>query len=80
MELLNYCILQVTQVVDIRIFTIHCLFNCSRQMKVRSGEKFLDRMDFVEDTKGNGGDKGRLVVTNLRVMWHSLTIARISLC
>ncbi|XP_054270756.1 Bardet-Biedl syndrome 5 protein homolog [Macrosteles quadrilineatus] len=49
------------------------------QMKMRSGEKVIDRLDFVEDTKGNGGDKGRLIVTNLRILWHSLTVARISL-
>lgn len=49
-------------------------------MKMRPGEKVIDRLDFVEDTKGNGGDKGRLIVTNLRLLWHSLTIARVSLC
>lgn len=48
-------------------------------MRLRSGEKVIDRLDFVEDTKGNGGDKGRLVITNLRLIWHSLTITRISL-
>lgn len=46
---------------------------------MRSGEKIIDKLDFVEDTKGNNGDKGRLIVTNLRIMWHSLSILRISL-
>jgi Protein of unknown function (DUF1448). len=49
-------------------------------MKMRPGEKILDKLDAVEDTKGNGGDKGRLVITNLRVIWHSLTMPRVNLC
>lgn len=49
------------------------------QLKLRAGEKLIDRLDAVEDTKGNDGVRGRLVVTNLRVMWHSLTSARINL-
>jgi len=49
------------------------------QMKMRPGEKILDKLDAIEDTKGNGGDKGRLVITNLRVMWHSLAMPRINL-
>ncbi|KAK6636783.1 Bardet-Biedl syndrome 5 protein [Polyplax serrata] len=49
------------------------------QMKLRSGEKLIDKLDSVEDTKGNGGDKGRLVVTNLRILWHSLSSPRVSL-
>ncbi len=47
---------------------------------MRPGEKVLDRMDSIEDTKGNGGDVGRLIVTNLRIIWHSLAIPRINLC
>ncbi|KAK9499110.1 hypothetical protein O3M35_003617 [Rhynocoris fuscipes] len=47
--------------------------------RLRPGEKVIDKIDFVEDTKGNNGDKGRLIVTNLRIMWHSLSILRISL-
>lgn len=49
-------------------------------MEMRPGEKSIDQLDFIEDTKGNGGEKGRLMVTNLRIIWHSLLIARISLC
>lgn len=47
---------------------------------MRNGEKVIDRLEFVEDTKGNSGDKGVLVITNLRSIWHSMTFARISLC
>ncbi|XP_073984686.1 Bardet-Biedl syndrome 5 protein isoform X2 [Rhodnius prolixus] len=46
---------------------------------MRAGEKVIDKLDFVEDTKGNNGDKGRLIVTNLRIIWHSLSVLRISL-
>lgn len=49
-------------------------------MKMRPGEVLIDRLDSIEDTKGNSGDRGRLLVTNLRVIWHSLTMQRVSLC
>lgn len=47
---------------------------------MRNGEKIIDRLEFIEDTKGNSGDKGILVITNLRAIWHSMSLARISLC
>lgn len=39
----------------------------------------IDKMDAVEDTKGNNGERGRLIVTNLRIIWHSLTMPRVNL-
>ncbi|XP_071449308.1 BBSome complex member BBS5 [Hetaerina americana] len=51
----------------------------SRHLTMRLGEKTLDVINSVEDTKGNMGDNGRLVVTNLRLIWHSLTSSKISL-
>ncbi|XP_046399282.1 Bardet-Biedl syndrome 5 protein homolog isoform X2 [Ischnura elegans] len=51
----------------------------SRHLTMRLGEKTLDVINSVEDTKGNMGDNGRLVVTNLRLIWHSLTSAKISI-
>ncbi|XP_072331990.1 BBSome complex member BBS5 isoform X1 [Scyliorhinus torazame] len=66
-----------------------------RQMKMRSGEALIDCLDSIEDTKGNNGDKepilgfhvfgqdhvisGRLLVTNLRIIWHSLALPRVNL-
>ena len=47
---------------------------------MRPGEVLIDRLDSIEDTKGNSGDRGRMLVTNLRVIWHSLTMQRVSLC
>eukprot|EP00037_Helgoeca_nana_P037796 m.17747 g.17747 ORF g.17747 m.17747 type:complete len:360 (-) comp9417_c0_seq1:107-1186(-) len=35
------------------------------------GEVIIDSLNDVEDTKGNNGQSGRLIVTNLRVIWHS---------
>ena len=49
------------------------------QMKMRPGEILIDKLDSVEDTKGNAGDRGRLLVTNLRVIWHSQAMPRVSL-
>ncbi|XP_064614147.1 Bardet-Biedl syndrome 5 protein-like [Liolophura sinensis] len=51
----------------------------SHQMKLRPGEKLIDRLDAIEDTKGNNGDRGRLIVTNLRLIWHSLHMSRVNL-
>lgn len=51
-----------------------------REMKMRLGEILIDKLDSVEDTKGNAGDRGRILVTNLRIIWHSQTMPRVSLC
>ncbi|NXC66461.1 BBS5 protein, partial [Anhinga anhinga] len=51
-----------------------------RQMKMRSGEVLIDCLESVEDTKGNNGDRGRLLVTNLRIIWRSLSLPRVNLC
>ncbi|XP_028618794.1 Bardet-Biedl syndrome 5 protein [Grammomys surdaster] len=51
----------------------------SQQMKTRPGEVLIDCLDSIEDTKGNNGDRGRLLVTNLRIIWHSLALPRINL-
>ncbi|XP_037093681.1 Bardet-Biedl syndrome 5 protein homolog [Pollicipes pollicipes] len=49
------------------------------QMKMRPGEQLIDTLDSVEDTKGNSGDRGRMLVTNLRIIWHSHAMPRVSL-
>ncbi|XP_066202762.1 Bardet-Biedl syndrome 5 protein isoform X2 [Saccopteryx leptura] len=51
----------------------------SQQMKTRPGEVLIDCLDSIEDTKGNNGDRGRLSVTNLRILWHSLAFPRVNL-
>ncbi|XP_049847161.1 Bardet-Biedl syndrome 5 protein homolog isoform X2 [Schistocerca gregaria] len=49
------------------------------KLKMRPGEKVLDKLDSIEDTKGNDGDIGRLIVTNLRIIWHSLSTPHFNL-
>ena len=58
----------------------HSYLISHRQMRMRSGEMLIDKLDSIEDTKGNAGDRGRLLVTNLRVIWHSQSMPRVSLC
>ncbi|CAH1238545.1 Bardet-Biedl syndrome 5 protein-like isoform X1 [Branchiostoma floridae] len=50
-----------------------------QQMRMRPGEILIDRLDSIEDTKGNNGDRGRLMVTNLRMIWHSQSLLRVNL-
>ncbi|XP_065196855.1 Bardet-Biedl syndrome 5 protein homolog [Sycon ciliatum] len=41
-------------------------------LESRAGEMVVDSLSPVEDTKGNKGDKGKLWVTNLRLIWKSM--------
>ncbi|KAF4730946.1 Bardet-Biedl syndrome 5 protein, variant 2, partial [Perkinsus olseni] len=41
----------------------------SSDLKLRRGEHEIDTINSVEDTKGNNGDRGVMIVTNLRVIW-----------
>uniref|UniRef100_A0A915PL32 Bardet-Biedl syndrome 5 n=1 Tax=Setaria digitata TaxID=48799 RepID=A0A915PL32_9BILA len=50
-----------------------------RLLRLVPGENLVDRIDGVEDTKGNSGDKGVLRITNLRIMWHASAIPRINI-
>lgn len=38
-------------------------------MSLKKGEFEIDVLDNVEDTKGNNGEKGKCIVTNLRMIW-----------
>ena len=56
--------------------TGHVLFmlprlRCRRSLENRKGEFQIDSMNSVEDTKGNNGERGELVITNLRMIWYS---------
>lgn len=50
-----------------------------KDLTLRKGESVIEAFDFVEDTKGNSGDVGRLTVTNLRMIWQSKSKPRINL-
>lgn len=47
-------------------------FDCKTSLlSPRKGEKLIDSINSVEDTKGNNGERGSLIVTNLRLIWVS---------
>jgi Bardet-Biedl syndrome 5 protein len=39
----------------------------------------VDSINQVEDTKGNNGDKGSLIITNLRLIWFGDANQKINL-
>ncbi|CAM9798483.1 unnamed protein product [Chrysoparadoxa australica] len=48
-------------------------------METRKGEYLIDSINSVEDSKGNNGERGSLLVTNLRLMWVSHKNSKINL-
>jgi len=48
-------------------------------LKLRKGEFQVDSINSVEDTKGNNGERGILIVTNLRLIWTSAKASRTNL-
>jgi len=48
-------------------------------LKLRKGEVQVDSINSVEDTKGNNGERGYLIVTNLRLIWTSSKSPRTNL-
>ncbi|GMR42704.1 hypothetical protein PMAYCL1PPCAC_12899 [Pristionchus mayeri] len=51
----------------------------TRMLRLIPGELTLDRIENVEDTKGNNGDRGIFRITNLRLIWHAQAMPRINL-
>eukprot|EP00397_Hematodinium_sp_SG-2012_P036833 GEMP01039815.1.p1 GENE.GEMP01039815.1~~GEMP01039815.1.p1 ORF type:complete len:254 (+),score=22.88 GEMP01039815.1:24-764(+) len=51
----------------------------SNVLKLRKGEIQCDSINSVEDTKGNNGTRGVLIVTNLRLIWSSVKLAKTNL-
>ncbi|KAI9579247.1 hypothetical protein GQX74_004719, partial [Glossina fuscipes] len=49
------------------------------QKNLRNGEQILSTINFIEDSKGNAGVSGRLLATNLRLIWHTLIYKKINL-
>uniref|UniRef100_A0A914S3D9 Bardet-Biedl syndrome 5 protein n=1 Tax=Parascaris equorum TaxID=6256 RepID=A0A914S3D9_PAREQ len=54
-------------------------WHTARLLRLIAGEHLIERIDGVEDTKGNNGDKGVLRVTNIRLIWHATSTPRINL-
>mmetsp|Transcript_66149 Transcript_66149/g.182580 ORF Transcript_66149/g.182580 Transcript_66149/m.182580 type:complete len:389 (-) Transcript_66149:182-1348(-) len=52
-----------------------------KDLDERRGEYKIDGINSVEDTKGNNGDRGSLIVTNLRLLWisHKRTSTNLSI-
>ncbi|VDL67403.1 unnamed protein product [Nippostrongylus brasiliensis] len=48
-------------------------------LRLVPGEVQIDRVDMVEDTKGNNGDRGVMRITNLRIIWYASSMPRINL-
>ena len=42
-----------------------------QHLGMRKGEFCIDSIDAIEDTKGNNGERGSLLITNLRMIWRS---------
>jgi Bardet-Biedl syndrome 5 protein len=50
-----------------------------KHLACRTGEKIIDSINSVEDTKGNNGERGSLIVTNLRLLWIAHSNSRVNL-
>lgn len=48
-------------------------------LSLREGEKLVQNHSKVEDTKGNGGKWGELLITNLRIIWQNNENSKINL-
>lgn len=48
-------------------------------LQYRPGERLIDSISQVEDTKGNTGEFGNMIITNLRLIWFSEGNQRINL-
>eukprot|EP00743_Colponemidia_sp_Colp-15_P004145 GILK01004474.1.p1 GENE.GILK01004474.1~~GILK01004474.1.p1 ORF type:complete len:366 (-),score=75.70 GILK01004474.1:200-1252(-) len=42
-----------------------------QRLEMITGEREIDSINAVEDTKGNNGEKGCLAVTNIRLVWNA---------
>uniref|UniRef100_A0A1A9UR47 BBSome complex member BBS5 PH domain-containing protein n=1 Tax=Glossina austeni TaxID=7395 RepID=A0A1A9UR47_GLOAU len=49
------------------------------QKNLRNGEQILSTINCIEDSKGNAGVSGRLLATNLRLIWHTLLYKKFNL-
>jgi len=49
------------------------------ELDCRPGEFVIDTLESVEDSKGNSGENGQLLITNLRLIWHSHDYPRVNL-
>jgi Bardet-Biedl syndrome 5 protein len=50
-----------------------------QQLSLHPGEKAFETIDNIEDYKGNNGDIGTIIFTNLRIIWYSTENIKINL-
>lgn len=48
-------------------------------LQPRTGEFIIDAIEAIEDTKGNNGERGSLMITNLRMIWTATRSAKVNL-
>lgn len=51
----------------------------SASMSMRKGEKLVETLKNIEDKKGNEGEVGTLLISNLRIIWYCNTNQRVNL-
>jgi len=50
-----------------------------QNLEPRRGEFVIDAIEAIEDTKGNNGERGSLMITNLRMIWFSSKSKKVNL-
>lgn len=50
-----------------------------KEISLRKGEKCLDTISNIEDSKGNNGDVGCIMFTNLRIVWFCVENLKLNL-
>ena len=48
-------------------------------LQLRSNEVRIDDINSVEDTKGNNGERGSMIITNLRMIWVAHASSKVNL-
>ena len=51
----------MSEIVTDKLIMLRILSPYFSQMNMRPGESIIDKLDSIEDTKGNNGDRGNLV-------------------
>lgn len=48
-------------------------------LQLRNNEVRIDDINSVEDTKGNNGERGSMIITNLRMIWVAHANSKVNL-
>lgn len=72
-QVFNYEELYIWQEREVRFDVL------KKEISLRKGEKQLDTVSNIEDSKGNNGDVGCIIFTNLRLIWFSIENLKLNL-